>query len=158
MCGYDNQDGGMLTENKDTNPKDAVATNKVAMGLSTPVGMIYRALAFTEGLLKYGAWNWRIKGIRNSVYFFAALRHLWKWFCGQKSDLHTLVPHLASASACIELLIEGECTGFAVDDRPPKVDEALDKTFAEAERVTAHLRETFKDCHPKQYTIEDNHE
>ena len=87
------EDTGAL---KDTNPKDAIGVTKIDMGLVPDSAIVAEALAFSEGALKYGRYNWRIAGVRSSVYHAALLRHLSRWWNGEDADPDTGVPHLAS--------------------------------------------------------------
>ena len=110
-------------------------------------------LAFTEGALKYGRYNWRIAGVRSSIYHGAARRHLAKYWNGESVDPQTGVPHLASVMACCAILLDaGEC-GKVTDDRPPAAPLAsqIDKLEAQVKALVGQ----FKDYAPHQYTIED---
>lgn len=105
---------------KPTNPKDSAATDRLDLTLFPDTAVAYGALAFTEGDLKYGAYNWRVAGVAASVYVAALRRHVAKWYNGEDFDPDTGVPHLANAIACIAVLIDaGEC-GCLNDDRPPR--------------------------------------
>ena len=128
---------------KDTNPKDRIATTRLDLSLFPATATTYGALAMTEGDLKYGGYNYRTAGVKASVYFAAANRHLNKWFNGEWADQKTEVPHLASALACIGVLIDAiECDKLN-DDRPPKCD--MDALLNEMERRVIHLQQLFPD-------------
>ena len=60
----------------DTNPKDRLGVLKVPLDLVPMAGVIYEALAFAEGAIKYGEFNWRNKAVRRRVYL-AAILHAW---------------------------------------------------------------------------------
>ena len=107
-------------ETKDTNPKDGAATSRLDMTLVPQSSIAYAALAFTEGALKYGAVNWRVAGVRASVYVAACLRHLFKWYNGEEVDPKTGVPHLANALACLAVLVDAYEIGKLHADRPPR--------------------------------------
>ncbi len=143
-------------ETKDTNPKDLVAVTKLDLGLVPDSLVVAAAVAFAEGALKYGRYNWRIAGVRSSVYNAALRRHLSKWWNGENSDPETLVPHLASVIACAGILIDAELADKLTDDRPPTA--YLAQQIREAEAVLAHLKALFKDHSPIQYTIYDSTE
>lgn len=143
---------GVVT--KETNPKDAIGSGKLPINLVPPVGEMYASLAFLEGALKYGRYNWRIAGVRMSIYFDALHRHLAKYWDGEDVDPETQVPHLSSALACIIIILDAKHAGKLTDDRPPVV--AMGATIAELTGVVALLKEQFKDRHPKQYTIADS--
>lgn len=128
-------------DRKDTNPKDGAATTRLDLGLLPATAVAYGALAMTEGDLKYGAYNYRVIGVRASVYYTAARRHLDKWFNGQWADLKTGVPHLASALACIGVLIDAKECDKLNDDRPPKCD--MDALLTDMEDKVAYLQKLF---------------
>lgn len=141
-------------ELKLTNPKDAIGTTKLSMGLVPDTIKAHVALAFLEGALKYGRYNWRIAGVRSSIYHDALERHLAKWWNGQDEDPTTRVKHLASVIACAGIILDAELCGKLNDDRPPAVP--MDELIDELPELVAHLQEVFKDHNPKQYTIADS--
>jgi len=121
---------------KDTNPKDAAASSRVPMHLVPDSLMLFAAMGFAEGDSKYIGYNFRVAGVRASVYVSALRRHLMRYFNGEWADKKTGVPHLASVASCVAILIDGHVVGNIVDDRPPAVD--LGDEVEEAERVIAH--------------------
>jgi hypothetical protein len=139
---------------KDTNPKDAIAMDKMPLHLVSGVVAAYQAIAHYLGNVKYGAWNYVACGARASIYFAAALRHLWRWYWGEENDPVDGTPHLANALACINILIETSERGIMLDDRPPKFD--LGKVFEKLERLMPQIRERYKDRDPRHYTIADS--
>lgn len=139
---------------KEVNPKDAVAGNKVQMHLVPDSLKVNAALSFTEGALKYGAYNWRKTPVKASVYRSAADRHLAKWWNGEQVDPETGVPHLASVIACCAILLDAGLVGTLIDDRPPQAP--VGSLMNEQEGQVAHLKELFKGYDPHHYTIEDN--
>lgn len=146
----------MTSDTKETNPKDAIAGKKLDMGLVPDILVEGAAEAFLEGALKYGRFNWRIAGVRASVYHAALRRHVSKWWNGQNHDKLTRVHHLKNAAACIAILLDAEMHGKLEDDRPPCPDpDAMARAIDEADTVIAHLQHLFKDHKPKQYTIGD---
>ena len=60
----------------DTNPKDRLGIKKAPLFFIPNVARIFMGLAFVEGARKYGAFNWRKKKVRRSVYIEAIDRHL----------------------------------------------------------------------------------
>ena len=144
-----------VVSEKPSNPKDIIATGKLPMELVPDTLKVYAALGFLEGALKYGRFNWRVAGVRSSVYRAALDRHLSKWWAGENKDPLTGVPHLASALACIGILLDADVSGKLTDDRPPG-QPLLPALIDTMEHEVARLRELFKDKHPKQYTIEDS--
>ena len=142
-----------MSNTKPTNPKDAAATTRLDLSLFPATARAYGALAMTEGDLKYGAYNYRVAGISISVYYAAAGRHLDKFYNGEWADPVTKVPHLASALACIAVMIDGMEAGNYTDDRPPKVD--MGKVFDSMQESVAHLQGLFPD-NPGRNTEQNN--
>jgi hypothetical protein len=127
---------------KDTNPKDKMAITRLDLSLLPATARAYGALAMTEGDLKYGGYNYRTAGVKASVYYAAANRHLDKWFNGEWADQETGVPHLASALACVGVLIDAiECEKLN-DDRPPKCNMAT--LLNDMEKKVIHLQQLFQ--------------
>jgi hypothetical protein len=122
---------------KDSNPKDNAATSRLDLSLFPATARAYGALAMVEGHLKYGGYNYRAVGVRASVYYAAASRHLDKWFNGEEDNPKTGVPHLASALACIGIIIDAAVCGKLFDDRPPVADVVgvLDQFEEDVERL-----------------------
>ena len=143
-----------MIESKDTNPKDAIGSTKLDMGLIPDSALVELALAFTEGALKYGRFNWRIAGVRASIYHAAIQRHRAKWWNGEDQDSKTRIKHLASIMACCAILIDAEQAGLLTDDRPP-LDAALTNQVDTAEAHVRFLKDLLKDFSPHQYTIAD---
>lgn len=141
-----------MSDAKDTNPKDAAATGRVPLHMVPDTLALYAAMAFAEGDSKYVAYNFRVAGVRVSVYVSALRRHLARYYNGEWADRKTGVPHLASVAACTAILIDGHVTDLINDDRPPAVD--LNDEMERAELVIAHVYEMNKDKRPKgiEYT------
>lgn len=105
---------------KDTNPKDAVGIRKVAFSC-IPWGVIAElGLAMLEGARKYGRHNYRIAGVRASVYFDGNMRHMTDWYEGEDIDPDSGENHVTKAIACLVVLRDSMMTGNWVDDRPPR--------------------------------------
>lgn len=140
-------------DTKDTNPKDAIGCKKLPLHLVPSSGIAMTAMAFVEGALKYGKYNWRVAGVRNSIYLDAMKRHYEKYLNGEDVDLKTGVSHLASICACAMIIMDARLCGKLTDDRPPRapVGDLIDLL---AEDV-ARLQALFKDHHPHQHTIAD---
>jgi hypothetical protein len=109
----------MLT--KDTNPKDAVGIRKASMSCVPAQPLMELGLAMMEGARKYGRHNYRVAGIRASVYYDAALRHLMAWWEGEDIDPESGLSHLIKAMACLTVVRDGMLMGNWVDDRPPSL-------------------------------------
>lgn len=139
---------------KATNPKDAIASDKAPLHLVPASFKAYTAVALAEGMMKYGAWNWRAAGVRASVYVSALQRHLDKWFNGEDFDPATGVPHLANASACLAVLIDSMTQGNMTDDRPIEQEGLPFLVNEEVPAAIRQLREQFGDCRPQHYTLD----
>lgn len=106
---------------KQSNPKDAVGIRKAPFStMSAPV-LAEVGLAMLEGARKYGRHNYRVSGVRYSVYYDAALRHLMAWWEGEDIDPDSGLHHLVKAIACLLVMRDSIRIGNAVDDRPPRV-------------------------------------
>lgn len=141
---------------KPSNPKDVIGSRKVDPGLVPDTMVFCAAVAFTEGATKYGRFNWRVAGVRSSIYHAALKRHLAKWWNGQNYDPNTSVHHLDNALACLAILRDAELYGKLTDDRPPSPNrDAMADLIDGMEPVVAHLKELFRDHAPYQFTIAD---
>lgn len=138
---------------KPTNPKDVIGSSKLPLELVPDTAVAYMALSFLEGALKYGRFNWRIAGVRASIYAAAMRRHMKKWWNGEDADPKTGVHHLASVMACCAIVLDAKLVGKLTDDRPPRAD--VGQLIEALEATAAHLRESMKEHNPKQYTIAD---
>lgn len=136
-----------------TNPKDTLASTKLPLHLVPDTIAVYAALAFAEGAAKYGQFNWRVTGVRASVYRSALHRHLIKWWNGEWADEKTGVPHLASIIACAGIILDANLADKLIDDRPPPVPLAPEIDRLEAE--VKHILALFADHKPRQWTIGD---
>jgi hypothetical protein len=135
---------------KASNPKEAFGDAKMPLDLLPDTAVVQFNLAFLEGALKYGQYNWRIAGVKVSTYVRAARRHLSKFWNGQDADPVTLVHELASVGACVAIMLDAIACGKLTDDRPPRAD--MERALADAAKVAAHLKQLFKDHSPPQYT------
>lgn len=104
---------------KDTNPKDACGTGKIPFSTVPSPVIAEVGLAMLEGARKYGRHNYRVAGVRASVYYDAALRHLTAWWEGQDIDPASGLSHVTKALACLAVLRDSQIQGKCTDDRPP---------------------------------------
>ena len=111
---------------KPSNPKDVMSLKKVPLLSVVPLNVLAQlALGLLEGALKYSRHNYRIVGVRASVYVDATARHLAQFWEGQdfdpdsKANLH----HIDKAIASLVVLSDSIKRGNWVDDRPPRCDE-----------------------------------
>ena len=101
------------------NPKDILASRKVALGLLPGAGRIYGALATTLGEKKYGAYNWRKNAVKHTVYLDAAERHLLAIRDGQWLDPESGIPHWGHIIATASIVLDANSVGKLIDDLPP---------------------------------------
>ena len=83
-------------------------------------------LAMLEGAVKYGGHNYRVAGVRASVYYDAARRHLDSYWEGEDIDPDSGLPHIIKAMACLHVLRDSQLMGNHTDDRPPRLPNGLD--------------------------------
>jgi len=108
-------------ETKPTNPKDKFGVQKASMSYVPSSVLMEVALGMHEGGLKYGRHNYRVMGVRGSVYYDATMRHLMAWWEGEDydpnsgADLH----HISKAIASLVVLRDAMLFDKFVDDRPP---------------------------------------
>lgn len=102
---------------KPSNPKDSIGSTKLPFHLWPETATALGCLGLLDGELKYGRSNFRAVGVRASVYYDAARRHLAAWFEGENFDGDSGVPHLGHALACLAILVEAEAAGNLNDDR-----------------------------------------
>lgn len=110
---------------KDTNPKDAVGSRKVPMSVVPPVVLAEVAVGMVDGARKYGRFNYRVAGVRGTVYYDAAMRHLMAWYEGQDIDPDSGLSHITKAITSLVVLRDSMIQGNWNDDRPPKTPEFM---------------------------------
>lgn len=116
-------------QQKDTNPKDAIGVSKAPLS-TVPARVVAEVgVAMLEGALKYGRHNYRIAGVRASVYFDASMRHLFAWWEGEDSDPDSGLSHVTKAIAGLIVLRDSMLAGNWHDDRPPRVDPEWIRTL-----------------------------
>lgn len=101
------------------NPKDAQGDKKVPLHLIPSSPLARLAIVFRLGAAKYGAYNWREKGVRLTVYLSAAERHLRAILDGESIDPESGQHHAAHAMACMAIILDAADIGKLIDDRPP---------------------------------------
>jgi hypothetical protein len=78
-------------------------------------------LGMLDGGCKYGPFNYRAAGVRASVYYDAAMRHLMAFWEGEDIDPDSGLPHIVKAMTTLTVLRDSQIMGNWVDDRPPQV-------------------------------------
>lgn len=104
---------------KDSNPKDAIGCSKPSTHF-IPRPVLYEvgnALLFGAG--NYGAFNWRIAGVRASTYQNAAGRHIDAWQEGEENAPDSGIHHLSHAIAGLMIIRDAIICDKFIDDRPP---------------------------------------
>lgn len=130
---------------KVSNPKDAVGIKKTPMS-TVPTGVLLEVgVAMLEGALKYGRHNYRSIGVRSSVYYDAAIRHLAAWWEGEDIDPDSGISHITKCIAGLTVLRDAMIQGKLNDDRPPKSPAGW---MAELNEKTAELLDKYPDPVP----------
>jgi len=127
---------------KDTNPKDAVGIRRWRQFTSIPMTVIWEVgVALLEGARKYGRHNYRVAGVRASVYIDAAMGHLTCFWEGEDIDPDSRLSHVTKAIASLVVLRDAMIADKFVDDRPPKAN--LDKVRGELQSIVDDLFELY---------------
>lgn len=141
-----------MTELKPTNPKDLIGSGKLPLHLWPVTATALGSLGLLDGMLKYGRSNFRAVGVRASIYYDAASRHLNAWFEGEAVDPDSGLPHLAHALACLAIIVDAEAAGKLNDDRMhPGGYRALINSLTPH---VARLKAVHEGKAPTHYTIE----
>lgn len=138
---------------KPTNPKDVLGGGKIPYHLWPNTATLLGVMAMLEGGSKYGRSNYRALGVRASVYYDAARRHLDAWFEGETNTKDHSLHHLGNALACIAIIVDAEAAGILVDDRmyPGGYVQMLERLTPEVNRIKA----MYKDKKPHHYSLLD---
>jgi hypothetical protein len=141
-----------MDDRKDTNPKDAIGIRKSPLS-TVPANVIAEiGVAMLEGSCKYGRHNYRASGVRASVYYDAAMRHLMSWWEGEDIDRDSGLSHITKLLACMTVLRDAMHQGMLTDDRPPRSETFYDALNA----LSAEIIDRYADKTPRHYTIEDS--
>jgi hypothetical protein len=111
---------------KQTNPKDGIGICKTPISVLPAQVLLECGLALYEGDRKYGRSNYRVSGVRASVYYDACMRHLMGWWEGTDIDPDSGISHVTKAIAGLMVLRDSMLNENWTDDRPPRVKN---KTF-----------------------------
>ena len=137
-----------------SNPKDMIGSNKLPFHLWPETATVMGCLGLLDGALKYGRSNWRVAGVKTSIYYDAIRRHLAAMFEGEWIDPDSKLPHVAHILADAAIVMDAYAAGKLTDDRMVQGGYR-----ALVEEMTPHvkrLKELHADKHPKHYTIADN--
>lgn len=128
---------------KDTNPKDSVGVKKAPISTVSGPVLAELGVAMLEGARKYGRHNYRISGVRASVYVDAVFRHMQQWWEGQDKDPDSGMCHLIKAMASLCVLRDAQIHNNWVDDRPPPTPEEF---WNEINKKAADVVEKYPDA------------
>lgn len=117
---------------KGGNPKDAIGVRKAAISVVPACVILGIGLALLEGARKYGRHNYRAAGVRASVYYDAAFRHMSSFWEGQDIDPDSGLHHIDKAMASLAVLRDSIVQGNWVDDRPPRSPDGWERAYNEA--------------------------
>lgn len=137
---------------KDTNPKDAIGIRKAPMSTVPAAVLAEVGVAMLEGACKYGRSNFRIAGVRASVYYDAAMRHLMAWWEGEDTDPDSGMSHITKAITSLVVLRDAMIQDMCTDDRPPRSAEF----YARLNTLAAEVLARHADKSPRHYTIADS--
>jgi hypothetical protein len=134
---------------KDTNPKDAVGVRKWRQYCTVPTTIIWElGVAMLEGARKYGRHNYRVAGVRASVYVDAAKGHIDSWWEGEDIDADSGLSHVTKAMASLAVLRDAMINDMLTDDRPPKV-KGFESFKANMQKAVESIMERHPDaCEP----------
>jgi hypothetical protein len=138
-------------DSKPTNPKDAVGIRKAPLS-TVPMNVVAEVgLAMMEGALKYGRHNYRGVGVRASVYFDAAMRHMIAWWEGEDIDPDSGISHITKTIACLTVLRDAQSRDMVTDDRPPHSMQF----YQGLNKIADGLADKHADKSPKHWTNAD---
>lgn len=137
---------------KQTNPKDLMGVSKAPMSTVSAAVLAEVGVAMLEGACKYGRHNYRAVGVRSSVYYDAAMRHIMDWWEGTDTDPHSGMHHITKAITTLVVLRDAMIQSKVVDDRPPPSAEFYERLH----KLTVEIKERYAHLNPKHYTIEDD--
>lgn len=140
-----------MSDTKLTNPKDVVGIRKAPMS-TVPANVIAEVgVAMLEGASKYGRHNYRVAGVRASVYYDGTMRHIMSWWEGEDLDPDSNLSHITKAIASLVVLRDAMVQDMWTDDRPPKSKEF----YTELNQIASKTIDNHSDKKPRHYTIDD---
>lgn len=132
---------------KPSNPKDSVGIRKWRQFTTIPLTVMSEVgVALMEGAMKYGRHNYRVAGVRASVYVDAAIGHIGQWWEGEDIDDDSKLSHITKAIASLVVLRDAMIQDMLNDDRPPKAK--LDKVRNDLQAVVDELFERYPEPVP----------
>jgi len=119
---------------KDGNPKDSVGIRKWRQFATIPFTVLAEVgVGMMEGARKYGRHNYRVAGVRASVYVDAAIGHIMQWWEGEDLDPDTKLSHITKAICSLVVLRDAMIQDMLNDDRPPRAN--LDRVRVDLQAV-----------------------
>ena len=140
-------------DGKATNPKDAIGSDKMPLHLWPTTATVHGCLALLDGASKYGRQNFRAIGVRASIYYDAARRHLDAWYEGEDAAPDSGVHHLGHVLACAAIILDAAAAGKLNDDRA--VAGGYHDLLATLTPLVRQIKERHADKSPKHYSIGD---
>lgn len=137
-----------------SNPKDIVGSDKLPLHLWPETATALGCLGLLDGALKYGRSNFRVVGVRASIYFDAARRHLNKWFEGEDFDPDSGLPHLSHLLACVAIIVDAQAAGKLRDDR--MVRGGYSRLIDDLTPHVKRLKEVHQGKAPRHYVLGDD--
>lgn len=101
------------------NPKDILGLSKTPLSTVPGPVLMEVGLGMAEGAIKYGRHNYRAVGVRTSVYYDAAMRHLMSFWEGEDIDPDSGISHVSKCIATLVVLRDAMIQNKLNDDRPP---------------------------------------
>lgn len=138
-------------ESKPTNPKDIVGIRKAPMSTVPANVMAEVGVAMLEGAAKYGRHNYRVAGVRASVYYDGVMRHLMAWWEGEDIDPDSGMSHIVKAITSLAVLRDAMHQSMWADDRPPRSADF----YSLLNRQAGQILDRYEDKKPTHYTIKD---
>lgn len=102
-----------------SNPKDILGLSKTPLSTVPGPVLMEVGLGMAEGAIKYGRHNYRAVGVRTSVYYDAAMRHLMSFWEGEDIDPDSGISHVSKCIATLVVLRDAMIQNKLNDDRPP---------------------------------------
>ena len=152
---YEKADRKMAQRNlvaKPTNPKDAVGIRKAPYSTVPTLVMNEVGVAMLEGARKYGRHNYRVDGVRTSVYHDAAMRHLGDFYEGLDIDPESGIHNVTKAIACLVIVRDAIMNDKLVDDRPPKTKNIAEQRET-LNKLAAQIIDRIPDAKPAHTEI-----
>lgn len=145
--------GDINSNAKNTNPKDAVGIRKAPMSTVSAAVLAEVGVAMLEGAAKYGRHNYRVAGVRASVYYDGTMRHLMSWWEGEDLDPDSQMSHITKAITSLVVLRDAMIQGMCTDDRPPRSADFYTALNARSAAIVDAANA--KGLAPRHYTITD---